>query len=109
VFAVVYKLLSILHTGFGFSYTFCNYTLFVVFKLQILIEPNGRAGSVWIFQFRFDSVRFSLSSIHFQFFSFDIRTPPQCKRMLVCENTKRGSINFHKKFQLKYIDRPRPV
>jgi len=31
----------------------------------------------------------------FGFFSFGIRTPPQCKSILVCKNTKTESINFH--------------
>jgi len=43
------------------------------------------------------------------FFGFGIRTPLQCKSILVCENTKTESVNFHKKFQLNYIDRPRLV
>jgi len=42
-------------------------------------------------------------------FGFGIHTPPQSKSFLVCENTKTELINFHKKFQLKYIDRPRLV
>ena len=32
----------------------------------------GRAGSVWIFQIRFDSVRFSISGTRFQFFSVSV-------------------------------------
>jgi len=70
--------------------------------------PSCRAGSVWIFQFRFDSVFNLKYSVSF-FFDFGIRTPPQCMSILVRENTKRESINFHKKFQIKYIDWPRLV
>jgi len=70
------------------------------------LTPLTTVGSVWICQFRFSSV-FSLKySVSF-FFGFGICTPPQCKSiLLVCENTKTESINFHKKFQLKYIERP---
>jgi len=60
-----------------------------------------RAGSVSIFQFWFDSVWFQS-----QVLGFCIRTPAQCKSIVVCENTKMELINFHKKFQSKYIDRP---
>jgi len=49
-----------------------------------------RAGSVWIFRFRF--------GFQSQVLDFGIRTPPQCKSILVCENTKMESINFHKSF-----------
>jgi len=66
-----------------------------------------RAGSLSIFQFWFDSVRLSISSTRFQFFTFCICTPPQCKSIQVCENTKTELINFDKKFQLKYNDRSR--
>jgi len=31
------------------------------------LKPNTRAGSIWIFQFRFDSVHFSILSTLFQF------------------------------------------
>ena len=77
-------------------------------KVSHILQSSvaARAGSVWIFKFRFDSIRFSISSTQFRFFGFDIPTPPQCKSILVCENTKTESINFHRKFQLKYIDRP---
>ena len=70
----------------------------------------SRAGSVWIFQIRFDSVRFSISSTRvLVFFGFGICTPPQCRSIPVCENTKTESINFDKKLHLKHIDRPRWV
>jgi len=66
-----------------------------------------RAGSSWIFQIRFDLVRFSISSTRFRFsFGFGIYTPPQCKSIPVCENTKMESVNVDKKFHLKHIDRP---
>jgi len=32
---------------------------------------------------------------------FGIRTPPQCKSILVCENTKTESTYFHGKFPSK--------
>jgi len=51
----------------------------------------------------------SISSTQFWFFDFGIRTPLQCKSILVYESTKTELINFDKKFQLKYIDRPRLV
>jgi len=44
------------------------------------------AGLVWIFQFQFDSVKFSISSTLFRFFDFGIRTPLQYKTILVCEH-----------------------
>jgi len=73
------------------------------------LTPLTRVGSVWIFQFwlgSFFNLKYSVSL----FFGFGIRTPLQCKSiLLVCENTKTESINFHKKFQLKYIDWPRLV
>ena len=49
----------------------------------------------------------SISSTRFQFFGFGIHRPPQCKSILVCENSKMESIKFHKKFL--YIDQPRRV
>jgi len=58
---------------------------------------------------QFGSVFSPKYSVSVFFFGFGIRTPPQCKSILVCENTKTEPINFHKKFQLKYIDRPRWV
>jgi len=66
-------------------------------------EPvESRAGSVWIFKFRFDSI----SSTQFRFFfGFGIHTPLQCNSILVCENTKTESIKFDIKFQLKSDDR----
>jgi len=56
--------------------------------------------------FNFGSIRFGFQSqvLGFGFFGFGIPPPQQCKSILVCENTKTESINFHKKFQLKYID-----
>ena len=39
-------------------------------------------------------------------FGFSIRTSPQCKSILVCENTKMESIYFDGKFPSKYVDRP---
>jgi len=62
--------------------------------------------------FKFGSIRFGFQSqvLGFVFFFvFAICTPPQCKSIPVCENTKTESINFHKKFQLKHIDWPRWV
>jgi len=61
--------------------------------------------------FKFRSIRFGFQYqvLGFVFFSFSLRTPPQCKSILVCENTKTESINFNTKFQLKHIDRPRLV
>jgi len=47
------------------------------------------AGSVLIFQLRFSSVQFSISSTRFRFFSgFGIRTSQQYKSILVSENTR---------------------
>jgi len=57
-----------------------------------LDNHSTRAGLVWFFNF--GSIRFSISSTQLRFFSFGICTPPQCKRILVCENTKTESINF---------------
>jgi len=77
------------------------------FILLRLAQKYVGLGQFGFFQFRFDSVRFSISSTWFRFFfGFGIRTPLQCKSILVCENTNVDSINFHKKFQLKYINRP---
>jgi len=48
-----------------------------------------------IFQFRFDlvfNVKYSVSG----FFGFGIRTPLQCKSILVCENSKTELKRFHK-------------
>jgi len=61
--------------------------------------------------FNFRSIRFGFQSqvLGFVFFGFVIRTPCNARVILLCENTKTESINFHKKFQLKYIDRPRLV
>jgi len=56
--------------------------------------------------FNFGLIRFSISSTRFRFFDFGIRTPPRCKSILVCENTKTQWINLDEKFQLQYIDRP---
>jgi len=71
------------------------------------VSPSvRRAGSVWIFQFRFDSVQFSVSSTLFQFFGFGIRIPLQCNSIPERENTKTELINIHGKFPSKYIDRP---
>ena len=41
------------------------------------VSPLNRAGSVQVFQIRFDSVRFSISSTRFSFFSFGFRTSPE--------------------------------
>ena len=69
------------------------------------VSPSvRRAGSVWIFQFRFDSVQFSVSSTLFQFFGFGIRIPLQCNSIPERENTKIELINIHGKFPSKYID-----
>jgi len=79
----------------------------------LLCDERGteiaRVGSVWIFNFGSIWFGFQSQVISFGFFGFDIRTPPQCKSILVYENSKAESINFHKKFQLKYIDWPRRV
>jgi len=50
--------------------------------------------------YNFGLIRFGFQSqvLGFGFFSFGILTPPQCKSILVCENTKMESINFHKSF-----------
>jgi len=61
----------------------------------ISFEYCTRAGSVWIFQFRFDFVFNLKYSVSF-FSVFGIRTPPQYKSILVCDNTKMEFINFHK-------------
>jgi len=45
------------------------------------VNTVTRAGSVQIFQIRFDSVRFSISSSWFGFFSFGFCTSPQWRRM----------------------------
>jgi len=53
-----------------------------------------RTASVWIFQLWFSLVWFSISSTQFHFFGFSIRISPQCKSILVCENTKTESTYF---------------
>jgi len=54
--------------------------------------------------FRFFSFDFQSDVLGFVFFFvFGIRRPPQCKNMLVCENTKTESINCDKKFQLSRL------
>jgi len=77
--------------------------------LQVTVCPMLRVGLDRFGFFNFGSIRFSFQSqvLSFVFFDSAIRTPPQCKSIPMCENTKTESINFHKKFQLKYIDRPR--
>jgi len=40
------------------------------------------------------------------YFCFSIRTSPQCRNILVCENTKTESMYFHGKFPSKCVDRP---
>jgi len=52
--------------------------------------------------FSFGLIRFSFQS---QVLGFGIRTPPRCKSILVCENTKMESIYFDAK--VKHISRPR--
>jgi len=61
--------------------------------------------------FNFGLIRFGFQSqvLGFSCYSFGIRTPLRCKSILVCENTKTELINFHKEFQLKYIDLPHLV
>jgi len=50
------------------------------------------------------SILVRFSSVLF-FFGFGIRTPPQCKSILVCENSKIESMYFDGQFLLKYINR----
>jgi len=68
--------------------------------------PQLRLGRFGFFNF--GSHRFGFQS-QVLGFGFVIRTPLQRKSILVRENTKTESTNFHKKLQLKYIDRPRLV
>ena len=94
---------SSIHFASSTTHAECNNGLHSAFTTFINTRPVrlGRFGF-----FNFGSIRFSISSIRFRFFSsFGICRPPQCKSIPVCENTKRESIDFHKKFQIKYIDR----
>ena len=50
--------------------------------------------------FNFGSVFNLKYSVSF-FFGFGVHTPPQCKSILVCENTKTESINFPQKVSVK--------
>ena len=72
----------------------------------IRVSVRIRAGWVWIFQIRFDSVQFSISSTRFRFFSVSVYAHHHNATVSQCENTKTESINFDKNFHLKHTDRP---
>jgi len=65
-----------------------------MFSIKPCILPNKAEF------FNFGSIRFGFpSSTRFRFFGFSIRTPPQCRSILVCANTETESINFDRSFR----------
>ena len=68
-------------------------------------EPFNNGSTDWHAVWVEDSGGHSESCI--VIFGFTIRTSPQCRSILVCENTKTELIYFNGMFPSKCIDRPR--
>jgi len=68
-------------------------TNFTPYSYRLFLTGLGRFGF-----FNFSSILFRSHPqvLYFYFFGFGIRTPPQCKSIVVCKNTKAESTNFHK-------------
>jgi len=79
----------------------CVFSCFVAFMTQYrhtlltvhAVPPMSTVGLGRFGFFKFGSTRFVFQSqvLGFVFFGFSICTPPQCKSILVCENTKTES------------------